>query len=344
MSTKSKPTLQDVARLAGVSGMTVSRALSKPDVVSAQTRHKIEQAVRELGYVPNLAASQLVTRRSGIIGALITTITNPILAATLEPLQQGLAKAGFHLLIGETRFSQDEEARLLRAFLGRQLDGLILAYGYHSPETLELLQATDVPVVELWDLPEGAVPRQPVGQVVGFSNWAAGAAAGRHLLASGYRKPAFFGADGEREDLRFAGFRQAVTEGLGLEPLRMNTSPVPGVDDGVDIIEKISTGKIDCDGAFFTNDMPAMGALFAAQRSGIAVPDDLGICGFGDLPIARVAMPSLTTVRIPAEEVANATVDLLCQRIRGEQARASLVDVGCALIARESTARRVVQP
>ncbi|BAU74611.1 LacI family DNA-binding transcriptional regulator [Metapseudomonas furukawaii] len=338
MTTKSKPTLQDVARLAGVSGMTVSRALTKPDKVSDQTRQRIEQAVRELGYVPNLAASQLVTRRSGIIGALITTITNPILATTIETLQQGLARAGFHLLIGETRFSQEEEGKLLRAFLGRQLDGLILAYGYHSVETLELLQGTDIPLIELWDLPEGDAPREPVGQVVGFSNWAAGAAAGRHLVDCGYRRPAFFGYDDERENLRFAGFREAVMAGLGVEPLRLNTSPVPHIDDGVDVVQRIARGEIDCDGAFFTNDMPAIGALFTCQRLGLSVPGQLGICGFGDLPIARVATPSLTSVRIPAEQVANATVDLLCQRIRGEGEAHAQVDVGCELIARESTA------
>ncbi|MCO6059099.1 LacI family DNA-binding transcriptional regulator [Pseudomonas sp. MOB-449] len=340
MSTKSKPTLHDVAQLAGVSGMTVSRALSKPDMVSERTRQKIEQAVRELGYVPNLAASQLVTRRSGIIGALITTITNPILATTIEVLQQGLARAGYHLLIAETRFSQEEEGKLLRAFLGRQLDGLILAYGYHSPETLELLQSTDIPLIELWDLPEGETPRTPVGQVVGFSNWAAGAAAGRHLVECGYRKPAFFGYDDERENLRFAGFRQAVLDGLGIEPLRLNTSPVPHIDDGVDVIQRFARGEIDCDGAFFTNDMPAIGALFTCQRLGIRVPDELGICGFGDLPIARVATPSLTSVRIPAERVANATVELLCQRIAGEEKWDALVDVGSELVARESTALR----
>ncbi|MDH4873487.1 LacI family DNA-binding transcriptional regulator [Pseudomonas sp. BN515] len=342
MSTRNKPaTLHDVAQLAGVSGMTVSRALSKPDMVSERTRQKVEQAVRELGYVPNLAASQLVTRRSGIIGALITTITNPILAATIEILQQGLARAGYHLLIGETRFSQEEEGKLLRAFLGRQLDGLILAYGYHAPETLELLQSTDIPLIELWDLPEGDVPRTPVGQVVGFSNWAAGAAAGRHLVECGYRKPAFFGFDDERENLRFAGFRQAVVDGLGIEPLRLNTSPVPHIDDGVDVIQRFARGEVDCDGAFFTNDMPAIGAIFTCQRLGIRVPDELGICGFGDLPIARVATPSLTSVRIPAERVANATVELLCQRIRGEGEWDALVDVGSELVARESTALRV---
>ena len=341
MSTRNKPaTLHDVAQLAGVSGMTVSRALSKPDMVSERTRQKVEQAVRELGYVPNLAASQLVTRRSGIIGALITTITNPILATTIEILQQGLARAGYHLLIGETRFSQEEEGKLLRAFLGRQLDGLILAYGYHAPETLELLQAADIPLIELWDLPEGDAPRTPVGQVVGFSNWSAGAAAGRHLVECGYRKPAFFGFDDERENLRFAGFRQAVVDGLGIEPLRFNTSPVPHIDDGVDVIQHFARGEVDCDGAFFTNDMPAIGALFTCQRLGIRVPDELGICGFGDLPIARVATPSLTSVRIPAERVANATVELLCQRIRGEGERNALVDVGSALVARESTALR----
>ncbi|SFT99955.1 LacI family DNA-binding transcriptional regulator [Pseudomonas marincola] len=337
---KNKPTVQDVARLAGVSGMTVSRALSKPELVSEETRNRIEQAVRELGYVPNLAASALVTRRSGVVGALITTITNPILATTIEILQQGLSKAGLHMLIGETRFSPEEETKMLRAFLGRQLDGLILAYGYHTPETLTLLQAARIPVVELWDLPEGDEPRTPVGQVVGFSNWAAGAAAGQHLVDCGYQRPAFFGYEDARENLRWQGFRQAVVEGLGIEPLRYNTSAIPHIDDGVAVIERYVRGELEFDGAFFTNDMPAIGALFTCQRNGIDVPGELGICGFGDLPIARVASPALTSVRVPAELVANTTVELLTQQIKGEGVGAMLNDVGSELIARESTARR----
>lgn len=337
--THNKPTVQDVARLAGVSGMTVSRALSKPELVSQATRERIDLAVRELGYVPNLAASALVTRRSGVVGALITTITNPILATTIEILQQGLSKAGLHMLIGETRFSPEEETKMLRAFLGRQLDGLILAYGYHTPETYELLAAARIPVIELWDLPEGDNPRQPVGQVVGFSNWEAGAAAGRHLVDAGYQRPAFFGFDDARENLRWQGFRHAVMHGLGFEPLRFNTSAIPHIDDGVDVIERYARGELEFDGAFFTNDMPAIGALFSCQRKGIDVPGELGICGFGDLPIARVATPTLTSVRIPAEQVANSTVELLTQMIKGDDLGVRQVDVGCELIARESTAR-----
>ncbi|WP_417613938.1 LacI family DNA-binding transcriptional regulator [Oceanisphaera sp.] len=339
MTTKRKPTVKDVARLAGVSSMTVSRALSKPDVVSQQTRRKVEEAAAQLGYVPNLAAMALITKRSGMIGALMTTITNPILATTIEKLQQGLAAKGYHLLIGETVFSPDQEAHLLRAFLGRQLDGLILAYGYHNEETLALLRGADIPVVELWDLPEGPLPRQPIGRVVGFSNWSAGHAAGQHLVEQGYQRPGFFGFDDEREELRWQGFRQAVLDGLGLEPFRFKTSSIPSLDDGTRVIELYARDEIPCDALFFTNDMQAIGALYRCQRLGIQVPDPLGICGFGDLPIAQVSTPSLTSVRIPAEKVARLTVELLDQQIRGEEVKTAAIDVGCELIARESTRR-----
>lgn len=317
--------------------MTVSRALSKPDVVSSVTRRKVEEAAAQLGYVPNLTAMALITKRSGMIGALMTTITNPILATTIEKLQQGLAAKGYHLLIGETVFSHDQETHLLRAFLGRQLDGLILAYGYHNEETLALLRGADIPVVELWDLPEGPLPRQPVGHVVGFSNWAAGLAAGHHLVEQGYKRPGFFGFDDEREECRWQGFRQAVLEGLGIEPFRFKTSPIPSLDDGTKVIELYIRNEIPCDSLFFTNDMQAIGALYSCQRQDIKVPQTLGICGFGDLPIAHVSAPSLTSVRIPADKVASLTVELLDQQIRGEEVTTTPIDVGCELIAREST-------
>lgn len=338
MSSKSKPTLQDVARLAGVSSMTASRALSRPERVAAQTRERIQQAVQALGYVPNLTASSLITRRSGIIGALITTVTNPILAATLEVLQKGLSEAGYHLLIGETRFARDQEMHLLRAFLGRQLDGLILAYGYHSTETLELLRSAQTPLVELWDLPEGDSPREPLGHVVGFSNWRAGALVGEHLVAAGYRRPAFFGYDDERENLRWQGFRQAVLGGLGVEPLRFKTSAVPQIEDGIEAIEGYRQGRLQFDAAFFTNDMPALGALSSCLRHGIAIPDSIGICGFGDMAIASALYPALTSVHIPAERVGMATVELLRRAIeQPDDDKAEWRDVGCRLVVREST-------
>jgi LacI family gluconate utilization system Gnt-I transcriptional repressor len=160
--------MEDVARLAGVSAITVSRALRHPEKVANETRDRITSAIRTLGYVPNLTAASLASNRSGIIAAIIPTVTNSIFADTVQGMSDRLRREGYQLLLGNTGYSVEEESALVSAFLARRPDGIILTGARHTPTTREMLADANLPVVETWDL---AV--EPIDMMVGFSNFEA---------------------------------------------------------------------------------------------------------------------------------------------------------------------------
>ena len=172
--------MEDVARRAGVSQMTVSRALRTPDKVAPATRARIATAVAELDYVPDLVAGGLAAKRSRLVAVIVSTLENSIFAATVEGLTTVLRDDGYAVLLGASGYSRETEEKLVRATLGRRPDGLVLTGDLHTPAARRLLRASGIPVVETWELPD-----DPLDLSVGFSNRDAGAAMVRTL--HGYR-------------------------------------------------------------------------------------------------------------------------------------------------------------
>ena len=168
--------LVDVARLVGVSTMTVSRALRRPEQVAPATLRAVQGAIAQLGYLPDSAASALATGRSRIVAAIVPTLMNSVYASTVHGLASVLRRAGYELMIGDSGYDAPTEAALVRSFLGRRVDALVLTGVEHDDATRDLLAQREVPVVEIWDL-----TAQPIDTVVGFSNVAAGREAGRYL-------------------------------------------------------------------------------------------------------------------------------------------------------------------
>ena len=208
-----KPTMQDVARLAGVSTMTVSRVLTEPGVVAEETRERVQRAVEQLGYVPDKVAGSLSSRRTGFIAAILPTLTNANFADTAHGLTEVLRRAGYQLLIGYTMYGLAEEERLIRAMLARRPEALVLTGASHTKMASQLLHGAGIPIVEIWD-----VPPRPIDHAVGFSNREVGRMAARHLLALGHRRLGALGprAEGDARDFRgeerLAGFAAVLQE------------------------------------------------------------------------------------------------------------------------------------
>ena len=160
--------MEDVARHAGVSQMTVSRALRTPDKVAPATRARIAAAIAELDYVPDLVAGGLAARRSRLVAVIVSTLENSIFAATVQGLDAALRDQGYAVLLGSSDYSREGEEELLRAVLGRRPDGIVLTDYVHTPAAQRLLRAAGIPVVETWELPAA-----PLDLAVGFSNLAA---------------------------------------------------------------------------------------------------------------------------------------------------------------------------
>lgn len=323
--------MQDVAKLAGVSLVTVSRVVNEPDKVSAQTLAAVKAAIRELGYVPNLTAGSLASNRSRIVAAIVPTIANSIFAQTIDGLANTLARQGYQLLLGQSNYHVDEESRLIDVFLGRRVDGLVLTGALHADGVRERLRANSMPVVETWDL-----PAQPIDMAVGFSNDDAGAAIAHYLIGKGFQRLAFVGGYEDRSNKRLNGFRRAAAA-LGVAAVDAEQVPAPvAMEAAANAFGRILSRNPGVRAVFCSNDMLASGVLFECARRALKVPDQIAVMGFADLPIASLIQPNLSSVRVRSEEIGTRAAQMLLDRFAGQQPIASPIDLGFTIVGRAS--------
>jgi LacI family gluconate utilization system Gnt-I transcriptional repressor len=323
-----------VAELAGVSAITVSRVLRTPAVVAEETRRRVEQAVDRLGYVPNLAAGTLASLKSRLVAVIVPTLRSSVYADTIQGLSDELSCAGYHLMVGYSGYSADLELAVLRAFMGRQPDAVVLTGVEHSPLLRRMLRKRKVPTVEIWDLAD-----DPIDVAVGFDNVAAGACVADHLAKAGARRPAVLGSDPAREARaakRLAGF-EARCRALRLrapivEPLIDGMSP----EEAGSGFRRLVARAPDIDGLFCLNDALAIAALMEARRLSIDVPGRMRIAGFGDFDLAAHVAPRLTTVRVPGYEIGRRAARQLLDRVGGVRRGPRVEDLSFELVVRES--------
>ncbi len=289
------PKMADVARLAGVSPMTVSRAFKADSSVSGATREAILKAADELGYVFDSTAASLRSQRTDFVAVTIPSINNANFADTVRGLSDGLKARGLQILLGYTDYDMAEEERLIEQLLRRRPEAIVVTGGRHSPRARRLLENARIPVVETWDLPEA-----PIGHVVGFSNAAAVRGMVDHFVARGLRHIAFIGGDTSRDTRgadRRAGFIGAM-QAHGLDATRLIAAGVPPISmrEGADAMARLLETLPDTQAVICVSDLSAFGALTECQRRGVDVPGRIRIAGFGDYEIAEVAVPSLTTI------------------------------------------------
>ncbi|MCC7276533.1 MAG: LacI family DNA-binding transcriptional regulator [Alphaproteobacteria bacterium] len=330
-STGDRPRIEDVAALAGTTAITVSRALHRPEKVAAETRRKVLEAVAALGYIPNLAASALASRRSRILALVVPTIANSVFADTVHGFSDAVTAAGLQLLLGQGTYAPETEHRLLTALVGRRPDAIAVIGIVRRTETRELLRRAGVPIAEIWDL-----TATPIDLVVGFSNRAAGHAMTRFLVGRGRRHIAFVGGDDDRAAARRDGYAAALGES-GLAPGGADIR-VADISYGAGrrALRALLEAAPAVDAAFFATDVLAVGALLECREMGIAVPGRIAIAGLGDLEIARELSPALTTVRVPSYDIGRRAAELLLARIAGDAVASAVTDLGFEIIARES--------
>ncbi len=323
--------MEDVAKLAKVSLITVSRAINQPDKLSPDTLSRVRKAIEACGYVPNLLAGSLASNKSRIVAAIVPTIDRSVFSETIRGLSERLARDGYQLLLGSTGYSVDEEERLVRAFLGRRVDALVLTGTVHSPQTRRMLQDAAIPVVETWELTHDGID-----MVVGFSNRQAGAAMGKYLLQRGHRVLAFVGGPEARSEARFRGFKSAVKSQSACRLSRLQLPPSAAYAEGREAVGALLALDPDIDAIFFTNDAIAVGAIMECHRRGIRIPHDLAIAGFADLDIAAEVVPSLTSVQVRSSLIGEEAAQRVLTRLKGESEPEKVTDLGFAIVARES--------
>ncbi|WPB56974.1 LacI family DNA-binding transcriptional regulator [Xylophilus sp. GOD-11R] len=324
--------MADVAATAGVSLVTVSRALNTPDQVAAPTLAAVQAAVAQLGYLPNMTAGSLASRRSRIVGCLVPSISYPAFSETVEALARTLGDGGYQMLLGQTGYRVEDEARQVDSFLARRVDAIVLTGTNHAAGLRSRLQRSGIPVVETWDLAAA-----PIDLSVGFSQHEGGRVAGAHLFDCGYRCPAYIGADEDRAMQRLAGLRSIATErGAGDVPAELILPPAQ-IDDVGLRLSALLARRPDIDAIFCQNDILAAGALFECHRRGWDIPGRIAVMGFGDMPIARAGFPRLSTVRVRGSCIGERAGQLLLARLSGQQQADTAVDIGFEVVRREST-------
>ena len=307
--------MREVAEAAGVSRMTVSRALRKDSPVSPETRARILQVVREMNYVPDQMAGSLTTKRSGFVAVLVPSLNNLHFAETVQALTKELEGIGQQILLGYTDYSTEREEQIVETMLRRRPEAIVLSYDGHTDRTVSLLGDAHVPVIELWERPE-----DPIGHTIGFSNRAAAAEMTRGLIARGYRNIAFLSEADDawtRGAARRAGWRDALEEaGLSTHRLMRIGKPPLSIEDGAAAAPQLLNAFPDTDCIFCVSDVPAFGALSALGEIGMSVPEDIGIAGFGNFEVSRFSKPDITTVKVDPNGIGQATGRLIAELLQ----------------------------
>lgn len=335
MNETRKPTMADVARLAGVSPMTVSRALKPGTSVSATTRERIQASADMLGYVLDSTASAFSSGRSGFVAMTVPSINNANFADTAQGLTEGLRDSGLELLLGYTGYDVNEEERLVATLLRRRPEAVVVTGGAHTERCWTLLSNAGVPVVETWDL-----PTRPIDRVVGFSNAEAGARIAHHLFNCGHRRIGFIGGETDRDTRgadRRRGFLGALDD-LGLKPDRIVTDQAPPITmrEGAAAMDRLLDRWPDTTAVMCVSDLSAFGATHAALQRGLRVPEDIAVAGFGAYDVSQYARPAITTVDAQAYRIGTETARLILSVLAGEETERT-VTLPIELMIRAST-------
>lgn len=329
------PRLADVADRAGVAKITASRVLRQAGPVAPETRARVEQAMRDLGYIPNIVASNLSSNRTRMIAAITPGFGSPLIRDLFQGVSDVVGAQGYHLLFAVAGHTAGEEDTLVRAILARRPDALVLSRTVHTAATRQVLRNAAIPVVEV-----GQVASQPIDMTVGFSNRAAARAIVQHMIERGYRRIAMIS---ERPDVnartmaRRHGYAEALSAaGLPPDPslLIECSTDLPAAAQALRTLRQREPAA---DAVFCSDDLLALGALFECQRQGWHVPRDIAIAGFGDLEYAAEACPSITTIRVDRTGMGRQAGEMLLLALRGPRSSMRALDIGFTLVVRDST-------
>ena len=308
------PTIQDVAKRAGVAPITVSRVINNSGYASEETRARVEAAVAELGYVPNRLARGLRSKQTQTLGLVLTDITNPFWTTVARGVEDAAEAEGFSVILCNTDESEAKQEAYLRVLLQKQVDGFILAPARSSAAAVTMIHKQNVPVVVI-------DRRVPVDvDTVRCDSEGGAYRLTQHLLDLGHRHIAILSGSPEvstAED-RVAGYKQALTDaGLPVDETYVFHREFTQTA-GAEMTQQAMSLTPRPTAIFAVNNFIAIGALKALQEMGLRVPEDVALVAFDDLPQALVIDPFLTVASQPAYEMGRRATEVLLQRLAGE--------------------------
>lgn len=325
-----KISLAEVAKAAGVSKMTASRVLRDEGGYSDKTYAKVMAEVDRLGYLPNRLATVFAgDKKSTFVGVSIPELGNEIFTQVLEGIDRKLGAFGHQTVLGMTEHVLKREEQWIETVLSWQPAGLIITGRSHSPKSIQMLRGAGIPLVEIWDLNSS-----PLDMSVGLNHFDSGYGMGRYLAGLGYRKFAYVGTHHDTANAassRLSGYAKAIEDARGSLVKQLLLKDVPGFYTGYYGTEQLIAAHGDVDVVYFQNDNMAVGGLQYCQKRGMRVPEDIGIAGWGDLPIASIQPYRLTSTAVSHLKIGQVAAEMVLAQVNGEPTR-STCDVGFSLI------------
>jgi len=331
--------IKDIANAAGVSHSTVSRALAESPLVSAETKARVQELAREMGYSPDAQARSLVMGRTQSVGVVVTTITDPFIAEIVQAVEQTAYAFDYTVILATSNADQEREIAAVEMLRSKRVDGVIVTSSRVGALYQEHLDRLGVPVVLINSHQEQS---GPYTFSVSVDNQHGGCLATRHLIELGHRRIAYVTGPADHSDdlARLAGYRDALRlAGVPFDPGLV----IPGsgrADGGESAFPALMSIRERPTAAFCYNDMTAIGLIRATRRVGLRVPEDLALVGFDDILFASYVSPSLTTIAQPIPDMGKQAMEMVLDLItisREVNREISNVLVRGELVVRESS-------
>lgn len=322
MNKKRRPGLIEIANLAGVSKMTVSRFLRDPSLVSKPLQINIAEVINELGYIPNKAPDMLSNAKSHAIGVVLPSLTNQVFADVLKGIESVTDTYGYQTMITHTGYSVDKEEMRLRSLLSYNIDGIILTERSHSSTSLKMLEIAGIPVVEIMD---SVTPC--IDMAVGFDNSLVTKTMINRMIQKGRKHIVYFSArQDDRSIIRQKAYEEAMLEAK-LIPYTISTKEPSSYSLGAKLLHRALAEAPKIDSIFSTNDDLALGALFECQRLNINIPNQIAIVGFHGHDVGQAVSPKLTSILTPRIEMGKVAAELLLNRIEGREVTEKIIEL-----------------
>jgi len=324
-------TLENVAKLAGVAPTTVSRALNHPEKVAKKTLDRVRETIARTGYVPNLLAGGLASKRSRLIAAIVPSMVNLVYVETIQGFDEGLRKNGYQVLMGASGYDLESEEELVATILSRRPEAIFLTGIQHTLNCRKQLLAAGIPIVETWE-----ITPSPLDLVVGFSHEMVGQAVAAYLHDRGYSRFATVSAEDRRALVRNKAFEHELNR-RGIRNVASGmVSAVSSMQRGREGFVKLLGQGFQGGAIFCSSDTLAQGVIAEAQSRRLKIPEDFSIVGFGDQNFAAYTYPSLTTVKIDRLKMGQLAAQSLLARLQGKQVERTVMDVGFSIVERDT--------
>lgn len=328
-----RPTMRDVAELAGVSKTTVSHVINETRFVEDGTKQRVMKAITELGYRPSLVARSLTTKRTETIGLIVSEISNYFFAEVLRGIEDVLMPESYALLVCNTAEVLKREKHYLDILMRQRVDGIIAAATSQRWGVLSEVEVQHIPVVFVDRVFEGLD-----GPFVGVDNVRGAYLGTSHLLECGHRRIGILAGFQRLSTMRerLSGFRQALEEHSVPLPEEWVITSSLSIEGGRGAMRQLLSLSDRPTALFVNNNLLSLGALLAINELGLRCPEDIALVGFDDHPWAVVSNPPLTVVRQPAQKLGQVAAEILLGLIDGEEPPASRIALDCELVLRQS--------